>query len=141
VERRMAVQQASVINIYSDSAPANLDQVADYFFLATPTELPESPKIGILLDTQVEKGQSLLKISQLSPHGKAAAAGLQEGDILKEVNGYPVSDMADLRIAMLGAKSGETIDIKVVRTKREKDQELVCKVELTLPPAALSPHP
>ena len=72
----MAVQQASVINIYSDSTPADLAQVADYFFLATPTELPESPKIGIILDAQKENGQSFLKISQLSPHGKAAAAGL-----------------------------------------------------------------
>jgi uncharacterized iron-regulated protein len=140
VARRMAVQQVSVINIYSDSAPADLEQVADYFFLATPTELPESPKMGIILDTQTENGQSVLTISQLSPHGKAAAAGLQTGDILKEVNGYPVSDMADLRIGMLGAKTGQTIDIKVARKKNKKDQELVFKVELTTPPAP-PPHP
>ena len=48
--------------------------------------------------------------------------------------------MADLRIGMLGAKTGETIDIKVARTNNKKDQELVFKVELTTPPAT-PPHP
>lgn len=139
VARRLPVPQASVLNIYNDSEPADLSQVADYYFLATSAELPESPKIGIVLVTQTEKDQTFQKISQLSPHGKAAAAGLREDDILKEVNGYPVSNMADLRIAMLGTTTGETIDIKVVR-KKDNDNELLFKVELTLPPPS-PPHP
>jgi aminopeptidase N len=140
VARRLPVQQASVLNIYTNSAPANLNQVADYYFLAAPAELPESPKIGIVLEAQTENNQTFQKISQLSPHGKAAAAGLLEGDILREVNGNPVSDMADLRIAMLGTNAGETIDIKVVRTKGAEKLELLFKVELTIPPAS-QPHP
>jgi membrane-associated protease RseP (regulator of RpoE activity) len=140
VARRRPVQQASVLNIYSDSAPANLVQVADYYFLAAPAQLPESPKIGIVLVTQTEENpennQTFQKISQLSPHGKAAVAGLQVGDILTEVNNYPVSDMADLRIAMLGTKAGETIDIKVIRNKDSEDRERIFKVELTIPPSS-----
>ncbi len=134
--RRLPVQQASVLNIYNDSAPADLAQVADYYFLATPAELPESPKIGIVLVAETKNDQTFQKINQLSPHGKAAAAGLKEGDILKEVNGYPVSDMADLRIAMLGTTTGETINIKVVRKKDNDDHELLFKVELTIPPTS-----
>ncbi len=141
VTRRLpAVQQSSVLNIYDGSAPANLDKVADYFFLATPAELPESPKIGIVLTTETENNQTFLKISQLSPHGKAASAGLLVGDILKEVNGYPVSNMADLRIARYGAKEGEIINIKVVRKKDGDERELLFKVELTIPPTSQS-HP
>ncbi len=140
VQRRRPVEQASVLNISSDSAPAKLAEVADYYFLAAPAELAEAPKIGIVLDTEQRDGRSFLKISRLSPHGKAAAAGLLPGDVLQQVNGYPVFDMADLRIAMLDAKAGATIDIKVVRTKEGEDLELLCKVELTIPPPPM-PQP
>ncbi len=140
VLRRLPVGQVSVLNITHDSAPDKLEEVADYYFYAAPAELPEAPKIGIVLETEQEEGRKFLRISQLSPHGKAAAAGLLTGDVLRQVNGYPVSDMADLRIAMFGAKAGETIDVKVVRTKGGEDLELLCKVELTTPPAPL-PQP
>lgn len=138
VARRLPVQQASVLNIYNDSSPANLDQVADYYFLAAPAELPELPKIGIVLVTETRNGQTFLEIEQLSPHGKAAAAGMLEGDILKEVNGYPVSDMTDLRIAMLATSAGDIIDVKVIRSKGGDGRELLLKAELTLPPSSPS---
>jgi len=140
VARRLPVQQASVLNIYDEDAPIDPEQVADYFFLASPSELPESPRMGIVLDTVTDDGHAVLKISQLSPHGKAAAAGLSAGDILREVNGYDVSDMADVRIALLGTKTGETIDVKVLRKNSGKNREITYKVELTVPQAS-QPHP
>jgi aminopeptidase N len=141
VARRLpVVQQASVLNIYDDNAPANLNRVADYFFVSAPAELPESPKIGVVLTTETENNQTFQKISQLNPHGKAASAGLLVGDILREVNGYPISDMADLKIAMFDTKEGEIINIKVVRKKDSENRELLFKVELTIPPAT-QPHP
>ena len=139
VARRLPVQQASVLNIYDDNAPADLAQVADYFFLAPPAELPEAAKLGIFLTTEEEDNHTFQKISQFSPHSKAEAAGLQKGDILKEVNGYSVSDMADLRVALFDAQAGERIDIKVVRKKDGVKQELPFKVELTVPPT-IEPH-
>jgi len=140
VARRIPVKQASVLNIYNNSPPANLTEVADYFFLATPTELPESPKIGIVLSNHKKNNQIFQKVIQLSPHGKAAASGIKEGDILDEVNGYPVSDMADLRIAMLGTRTGDTIEVRVIRESDNEEVELLFKVELTSPPAS-QPHP
>jgi predicted metalloprotease with PDZ domain len=134
VARRISVQQASVINIADESEPSNLAQVADYYFVAAPAELPEPPKIGIMVDEQTENKRSFLKISQLSPHGKAAAAGLLEGDIVTEVNGFKVSDMADLRIAMLDTREGQTIDIRIKRSAKSQDRELLLQVELTIPP-------
>ncbi len=139
VARRLPVKQASILNIYDDNAPADLAQVADFFFLASPAELPESPKIGIVLTTEKEDNRTFQKISQFSPHSKAEASGLLIGDILKEVNGYAISDMADLRVALFDTKAGETIDIKVVRKKEGVKQELPVKVELTVPPA-IQPH-
>ena len=49
--------------------------------------------------------------------------GFLEGDILKEVHGYPVTDMADLHIAMLDTIVGDTIEIKVYRKKAHKKKE------------------
>ncbi|MGB3225954.1 MAG: ChaN family lipoprotein [Desulforhopalus sp.] len=140
VARRVQVEQASILNIYNDNSPINLDQVADYFFLAAPAELSPSAKIGVVLSTETEDGLSFQKITELSPHGKAAAAGLLADDIVKEINGFPISDMADLRIAMLDARAGETVDIKVIRKKSSADQELLIEVELTTPPSSQA-HP
>ncbi len=140
VSRRLPIEQASVLNIYDGSTPDDLQQLADYYFLAAPEQLPEPPQIGIVLETESEGSRTYLKISRLSPHGKAKAAGLQEGDILQQVNGYPVSDMSDVRIAMLGTRIGDTIDVRIIRPKEGKDREHLYKVELTAPPIS-QPHP
>lgn len=140
VARRIQVEQASVLNIYNDNPPVSLDQVADYFFLSAPAELPPSARIGVVLSTETEDGRSFQKITELSPHGKATAAGLLAGDIIKEINGLPVSDMADLRIAMLDAGAGETVEIKVIRKKGGAEQENLIKVELTTAPSSPA-HP
>jgi uncharacterized iron-regulated protein len=134
VARRLPVRQATVLNLYKNSDPPDLGQVADYFFLAGGQDLPEIPKIGIMLDTEDQDGQSFLKVSQLSPHGKAAAAGLAAGDRLKEINGLAVANMADLHIAMLDSKKGDIIPVKVSRTENNQERELELRVELTVPP-------
>ncbi|TKB26686.1 PDZ domain-containing protein [Desulfopila sp. IMCC35006] len=140
VARRIPVQQVSVVNISDENAPGNLAQLADYYFLAAPAELPAAPKIGIVVDEQTKNKQSFLKISQLSPHGKAAAAGLLKGDIVTEVNGFAVSDMADLRIAMLGTREGQTIDVRIKRLEGNQERELHLPVVLTIPPIGQA-HP
>jgi aminopeptidase N len=140
VARRLQVKQASVLNINNNSSPGNLERVADYYFLASGEELPETPKIGIVLLPQTAADNNTLIISSISPHGKAAAAGLLKGDVLKEINGFPVTNMADLRIAMLDTKAGDTIDIKIFREENGQSQEISLNVELTNPPAS-EPHP
>ncbi len=134
VARRLPVRQASVMNLYNDSDPADLARVADYFFLVAGQDLPETPKIGIMLDTEGKDGQPFLKVSQLNPHGKAAAAGFAVGDRLLEINGITVADMADLHIAMLDSKKGAIIPVKISRTENDQTRELELRVELTVPP-------
>lgn len=136
VARRLQLRQASVLNLYNNSYPADLDQVADYFFLAAEQDLPATPKIGVILDSESEKGQSFLKINQISPHGKAAAAGLSSGDRIQEINGMVVADMADLYIAMLDSKKGDIIGVKVAREENGEQRELELQVELTIPPVS-----
>ncbi|WP_169309095.1 ChaN family lipoprotein [Desulforhopalus sp. IMCC35007] len=139
VAARIDVQQASLLNIYDDSNSRNLLQTSDYFFLAENISLPESPKIGIVLSSTADDSQYKgLVIDQISPHGKAKAAGLKEADILIRINDSPVYDMADLRIAMIDAQEGDMAEVEVLRGKSEKKSHVI-KVELTTPGTGTSP--
>jgi serine protease Do len=52
------------------------------------------------LGISVEKGKKGLVITQVNPDGRAADAGLQEGDVIQEVNRKPVDSVDDLRDAV-----------------------------------------
>lgn len=140
VARRLAIPQASVINLYNDSKPSDLEQIADYYFLNAAANLPEIPKMGIVLVTETGDDRSFLKIDQFSPHGKAAASGLKAGDIVKEIDGMPVTEMADLHLAMLDRKAGDTVTVKISRQEDGGEREQEFRVELTLSPTG-PPHP
>ncbi len=132
VKQRLDIKQASVLNIYNNFSPVALNNIADYFFLATPQELPEIPKIGIVLTSNSEEEKESLTISEISPHSKAGEAGLQVGDILKTINKTPIATMADLRIAMLNSRVSEIISITILRDKNGVEKEMQFHVELTL---------
>ncbi|MGW8193366.1 MAG: ChaN family lipoprotein, partial [Desulforhopalus sp.] len=134
VARRVAVPQASVLNITHDSTFGDLDKVADFFFFSDEAALPELPKIGVVLNTETAKGSDLLEITELSPHSKASEAGLRVGDKLTKVNGFAVKSMADLRIAMLDTKPGDKIEVAVIREEKGRKEEMVLNVELTASP-------
>ncbi len=134
VAGRIAVKQASVLNIYNGSTPKDLAQVADYYFFAMVTSLPDTPKIGVVLSSITLKDEPRLKISEISPHGKAAEGGLAAGDILKTVDGYNVTTMSDLMASMLDTRPGDLIDITVLRKDGDQEKTVSLVVELTLPP-------
>lgn len=136
--RRLPVRQASVLNLDGGGSQADLDRIADYFFLAEDQNLTESPKIGIILDPGKKDGIPFLKISAISPHGKAGVAGLAVGDTLKSINGLAVHDMADLHLALLDTKNGENIGIKIIRMINDGAREMDFQVELTTPPTGQS---
>jgi membrane-associated protease RseP (regulator of RpoE activity) len=139
VARRLPVAQATVVNAAGDRSPLDLKLVTDYYFFASADQLPEPPKIGVTLVGETGDGRPRLRIDRLSPHGKAASAGLKAGDILLEVGGVPVSAMADVQLAMLDRKPGDIVDLKVRRTEDGEERDLGLQVELTALPA--SPHP
>ena len=135
VARRLEVNQASLLNAYNSSQSNALAQVADYYFLADPLELPELPKMGVVLSGEELEGRKVLKITELSPHSKAKEADLRPGDILAAINGVVINDMADVRIAMLDAKAGDELEIKILRKQDEVWKEETKSVTLTTPPS------
>ncbi len=133
VSRRMDVTQASVLNLYADNAPPKPELQADYFFMAEPRYLESKGKIGIILSPEKDdKGESYLRISDISHAGKAAAAGIEKDDIILSMNGNQVKDMEDIGIIMMDSKPGETLQLIVSRQKENSDpMEIELSVELS----------
>ncbi len=54
-------------------------------------------------------------IAEISPDGAAAAAGLQQGDIVTEFNGVPITDSVDLTAQVRAAAAGSDATVTFVR--------------------------
>lgn len=141
VARRLDTQQASVLNLYSTNAREKLPEILDYFFLAPPVELPEKPRIGIVLSSVDLDGKPALKISQLSPHGKSKDSGLMVGDILVKAGGLKLSEISDIKIALLDKKAGDRVTVTVKRVINKQEKVIDLEVELSVPPKMSSGHP
>lgn len=113
--RRMALNQAVVANLAERPEADALRDIADYLFFSQSLELADAPKMGVLLETRAVGGSSHLQISGFSPESRAESAGLRQGDIVRAIGSIPVTDMADVRIAMIDAETAETIDVEIER--------------------------
>ncbi len=91
VERRLG--EAGVVVLPGASITVE-PGVADFVLFPKMQALPKNGLLGIYMDN-AEKG---VLVSELSPEGAAAAAGLKKGDTLIELNGKPVTVTSDVRI-------------------------------------------
>jgi putative serine protease PepD len=71
------------------------------------------PIIGVRLDTQYAGAGA--RVESVDPGGPAAAAGMQDGDVIVEYNGKPVEDSTQLIVDIRAMKPGEKVAIKVQR--------------------------
>ncbi|MDP8214204.1 MAG: trypsin-like peptidase domain-containing protein [Candidatus Euphemobacter frigidus] len=60
-------------------------------------------------------GKKGVAVTELSPDGPGARAGLRGGDIISSVNGQPVDSPRSLQKMILFLPAGETIDMKIMR--------------------------
>ena len=79
---------------------------------------------GIRLSNDIEEGVVIVNISEGSGADKA---GLQRGDVITSINGNKVSNVAYLKYELYKSKVGDTVEIKILRDKKEK----TVKVTLT----------
>ncbi|MCI5223192.1 MAG: PDZ domain-containing protein, partial [Candidatus Electrothrix sp. AR4] len=102
---------------------------ADYLMFTEDVQLPPAGKIGVLLKEEEESNAqpAKVKISGISPLGKAGEAGLKKDDVITAVDNSQVSTIGDLKIALIDKKPGETVQLNIVR----KDQVMKLKVELS----------
>ncbi|WP_446010081.1 ChaN family lipoprotein [Candidatus Electrothrix sp.] len=142
VSRRMAGRQSVLIANNGQVTGREKGWQADYLMFTEEVELPPAGKIGVILKQEEKSDEqpSRVKIIGISPLGKAEEAGLEKDDIILAVDNAPVATIADLKIALLDKKPGETIQLNIVR--KETMQNI--KVELSdMEKAAMMPpgHP
>ena len=97
----------------------------------------ERPYIGIsgisLQEQQQYSSDALIEqfgtdkgiyVASVSPNGGAAAAGLQQGDIITEVNGVEVGTMNKLNQELVQYAIGDSVTLTVMRDKTEQSFEV-----------------
>jgi len=141
VARRIAVNQATVINLNSGNPQADLPQTADFFFVADPVELEPVGKMGLVLTENKEGEKKGLKISDISPHSKAGQAGIKKDDILMAINNTPANTMEDVRLLLMDYRPGDRVTIRIQqRNELLQPEENEVELELSNPEIG-KPHP
>lgn len=108
--RRRPVETVTILNgAHHAFAPGR----ADYLLFSPPVELPQRGLLGVVLDSESE-GEGVLIESFADPSG-AKNAGIKEGDRLVRIGDWPVTDYADVRIAMVDATPGMRLAVEVLR--------------------------
>ncbi len=131
--RRMVILAGSGHLIFGDGIPTRLarrtnatyaivlnggDEVephmADYVLLSRKQELPSPGVLGISL----EEKDGECRIRSLSPGGVGEKAGLRSGDVLVEIDGQAVKNIADMRLALWDKKPRDRAQVNVRRKRR-----------------------
>jgi uncharacterized iron-regulated protein len=134
VTRRTGIRGKSIL-IPKHAVTDN--RVADYLLHADAVELPEAGVFGAFLDT----GEEGVVITGFTGTSSGREAGMQEQDRILAIDGTPVNNYADLKIAMLDKLPGDGIDIELGRRDEEGDLlKLSLHVELGSRESIKNPH-
>ncbi len=121
LERRTHLTYAIVLN-----GGDEIDRhMADYLLLGDQQRLPPAGVLGISLEEKNGEG----RIRSLTPSGAAAKAGLKPGDILTDIDGQPVKNVAGMRLALWDKKPGDRVGVTV----RRKRASRTLTIDLTAP--------
>ncbi len=141
VQRRMPeVRQSVLISDNGMDTGRVQGKQVDYLMFPRPVGLSPAPKVGVALkeEKETETGKAdRIRIVGISPHGDGTRAGLKEQDIILSVDGTPVHDVADLKIALLDKEVGETVTLQILRERDLfPDETLEISLKLTSMQAA-----
>ena len=122
--RRLPASSAIVLNGWDGALEPGL---ADFILLPEPRALPPSGKFGLLLETQ----NPVPVVEACMPDSPCTRAGLQQGDRFLSIDGEPIEDMTDLRLAMWDKLPGDTVTLEVSRKRWfSAPQQLSYRIEL-----------
>jgi uncharacterized iron-regulated protein len=112
VARRIDVPAATVV---SGSMRPFDPELADFILYPRRVELPASGLLGVMLDT-VSDGEGI-GVQGFSEDSGAKAAGVEEGDRIVGVGDRAIDGYADIRIALMDSRPGQTLPVAVLRKK------------------------
>ena len=107
--------------IPSNMARSLMNQIKDHgqvtrgFLGIVPQDL--TPQLASSFGIKDTKGAL---VAQVEDNGPAAAAGLQRGDVIREMNGTVILGAGDLRLQVAELAPGSALSLKVLRNGAEK---------------------
>ena len=107
VARRIGLRGLSIASY----RPGDVFEQPDFLVLQPSQYLPPSGLIGVGLE---ERDDQVLIVS-ISDGSNAGKAGVTVGDRLLEIDGTPIGDYVDVKLAMMDREPGETLSIKLER--------------------------
>ncbi|MDO6460211.1 ChaN family lipoprotein [Granulosicoccaceae sp. 1_MG-2023] len=125
LERRIGPPVLTVVPV--SEAGQSSDDMADYLVRSEPLSLPDKGTLGIMLSGEGDDG---LRIDQVLDDSAAGRAGLLKGDLLRAVDGQPVSDFAALAALMWDKRPGDKVVLRVERPGTGETQTLDVPVTL-----------
>ncbi len=84
-----------------------------YVVFAPYEKAPAAPMLGVVLT----KKEGRVEIEDVQPGSNAARAGLKKGDVILDVDNWPVNSIFDAKIALVDKKTGDTFNVKVMRER------------------------
>lgn len=86
---------------------------ADFLLYPPPATLPPAGLMGILMDDTPDG----VTVGGTAPGSAAEKAGVKKDDRIRAIDGQPVTTAADVKIAMLDRKPGETLRLSLLRDR------------------------
>jgi serine protease Do len=80
-----------------------------------------SPGLANLVGAPVPEG---VLVAQVAPGSAAEQGGLQEEDVIVEMNGQPIRNTGELSQFLLEHPSGETVSVRFFRNSQEQTAEV-----------------
>jgi uncharacterized iron-regulated protein len=122
--RRLPASSAIVLNGWDGALEPGL---ADFILMPQPRVLPPSGKFGLLLEAQ----STVPVVEACMPDSPCTRAGLQRGDRFLSIDGEPIEDITDLRLAMWDKLPGDTVTLEISRERWfSAPQQLSYSIEL-----------
>jgi uncharacterized iron-regulated protein len=125
LQRRLPVDVATVV--LSGAGGAGSSVVGNYYLLTEEQRLPAAGLLGVMLDN----GQQPPLITGFSKTSDAPRQGAQKGDRIVAINGQPISDYTDLKLALLERSPGDQVELGLLRVSQPgEERRLLIKMVL-----------
>ena len=99
----------------------------DLLLASIPIDLPAAGMLGVMLETK----SGHVNVMGLAEDSAAQAAGIKEGDNIVGIDGRRVREFADVKLALLDKRPGDTVSVEVGRAKDEGEQ-VTLAIDVTL---------
>ncbi|MGH7844815.1 MAG: ChaN family lipoprotein [Candidatus Binatia bacterium] len=100
--------------------------IADFIVFPAPAQARTAPRLMIF----VNQHNQTVRVTGFAKDSVAERAGLEKDDALLSLDGYPVNSIEDIKIALLYKNPGDTLRVKVKRSRRTADEELEFEIKL-----------